>query len=138
MAYDGQGDNLAPAGGPAPLKYTTMTGVSGAIQTKNMSSVFMKDDSKNSYWSRRINNADLAMKEFDGRKRRRFEEDGSNEHLAIASSERASGMSLANILSDGTLPPSVPDVKGKGREALVCWPKSESLETAKVKVFSNM
>ena len=51
--------NIAPAGptrgpnGIPLLKYTSLVGVTGALQTKNIASGFMKDD-RQTWWNRRI------------------------------------------------------------------------------------
>jgi hypothetical protein len=101
-------DVVLPAASAVPLKYSSLLGVGGALQSKNMSSTFIKDD-KQSYWTRRNTNADHVMGEMRQKKRARMldpSEDPKNHN----------GMQLdTDYGSNGA---SV-DVKGKGREASV-------------------
>ena len=130
-----------PAAAAVPtMRYSTLTGVSGALQTKNMSSGFMKE-AKNVYWNRRKNDTRQYMREQKAAKRRRFV-DGNGGEAADEAQEDDRAASAAPARSnngrgndengdessggeDGTSvgagsargrTSQTPDVKGKGRE----------------------
>lgn len=91
--------------GLSAFRYTNLTGVSGALQTKNMSSGFMKED-RNSYWNRRKNNTNEVIKDIRDAKKRK---------LAMSEEDLTSAAP-----GDGPLESPRLDVKGKGREIAVC------------------
>lgn len=54
------------------FKYSSMVGVAGALQMKNMSSAFMKED-RHSYWNRRPANVDAVMEELQAKRRKLYQ-----------------------------------------------------------------
>lgn len=65
--------NAMPGDGrPHMFKYSSMVGVAGALQMKNMSSAFMKED-RQSYWNRRPANVDTVMEELQAKRRRLYQ-----------------------------------------------------------------
>lgn len=91
-----------------------MVGVSGAIQTKNMSSSFMKEDG-NSWWSRRLMNADAAIEDLHSRKRKRVDrslDEYANGHTRSDEDMGGQAYDETDIL------PSFPLAKGKGKEVV--------------------
>ena len=144
--YYAQSQSLSqpnPAVAAVPtMRYSTLTGVSGALQTKNMSSGFMKE-AKNVYWNRRKNDTRQYIREQKAAKRRRFvdgtgggeaaDEDGQEDDRATSAAPARSNNGKGNDengdeSSGGEDRTSVgagsargrasqtPDVKGKGRE----------------------
>lgn len=99
---------IARQDGLQPFKYATLTGVSGALQTKNMSSGFMKED-RNSYWNRRKADTNEVVRDIKEAKRRR---------LALAAENGTSSLDGDGLDSSGRST-SPFDAKGKGREMTV-------------------
>lgn len=65
--------NAMPGDGrPHMFKYSSMVGVAGALQMKNMSSGFMKED-RHSYWNRRPANVDAVMDELQAKRRKLYQ-----------------------------------------------------------------
>lgn len=59
-------------GRPHMFKYSSMVGVAGALQMKNMSSGFMKED-RHSYWNRRPANVDAVMEELQAKRSKLYQ-----------------------------------------------------------------
>lgn len=110
MNPTGNGSNnvaILPAASAVPLKYSSLLGVGGALQSKNMSSTFVKDD-KQSYWTRRNTNADHVLGEMRQKKRARMtdpSEAATRNGMHLDTSHASNGLGA--------------EVKGKGREAAV-------------------
>lgn len=65
--------NAMPGDGrPHMFKYSSMIGVAGALQMKNMSSAFMKED-RHTYWNRRPANVDAVMEELQAKRRKLYQ-----------------------------------------------------------------
>lgn len=71
------------------FKYSSMIGVAGALQMKNMSSGFMKED-RHSYWNRRPANVDAVMESLKAKRRKLYQkgpEDKNDEEGAAMEEE---------------------------------------------------
>jgi hypothetical protein len=65
--------NAMPGDGrPHMFKYSSLVGVAGALQMKNMSSAFMKED-RNSYWNRRSSNANAVIDTLREKRRKLYQ-----------------------------------------------------------------
>lgn len=81
-----------------------MVGVAGALQMKNMSSAFMKED-RQSYWNRRPANADQVMERLKAKRRKLFQKgpedpNGSEEQNDDADMEGTKLEDATDMLAD--------------------------------------
>lgn len=90
------------------MKFTSLIGVSGAMQTKNMSSGFTKEDG-NVWWDRRLPQPEPVMKDMRERKRRRLAKDA--DHMAQFAE---TGQVDNQVALDQDIA-SFPMLKGKGK-----------------------
>ena len=90
------------------MKFTSLLGVSGAMQTKNMSSGFTKEDG-NVWWNRRLPQPEPVIKDMRDRKRRKLANDADH----TAQLTETGQVDNQTALDQGMQ--SFPMLKGKGK-----------------------
>lgn len=92
------------------MRYTSLVGVSGAIQTKNMSSSFMKEDG-NAWWDRRLADTRAVLDDLRARKRMRFSEAAAEDVTELTDSKAS--YPPKHDLQQDSMTPAFPPAKSK-------------------------